>query len=97
MKTFKILFICLFLSNLSAKAQFGNINGNRMGGVDRSNQIPQSNEPKEPTPEEIANARNMRVDNIMKQMKEDLTIDDLQKVSGIGAAKFAQIKSKVRI
>jgi competence protein ComEA len=26
-----------------------------------------------------------------------LTIDDLQKVSGIGAAKFAQIKSKVRI
>jgi competence protein ComEA len=26
-----------------------------------------------------------------------LSIDDLQKVSGIGAAKFAQIKSKVRI
>jgi competence protein ComEA len=26
-----------------------------------------------------------------------LTVDDLQKVSGIGAAKFAQIKSKVRI
>jgi hypothetical protein len=78
MKTFKILFICLFLSNLSALAQFGNINGNRMGGVDRSNQIPQSNEPKEPTPEEIANARNMRVDNIMKQMKEDLTLDELQ-------------------
>ena len=26
-----------------------------------------------------------------------LTIDDLQKVSGIGAAKFAQIKTKVRI
>jgi len=26
-----------------------------------------------------------------------LTIDDLQKVSGIGAAKFAQIKAKVRI
>jgi hypothetical protein len=78
MKTFKILFICLFLSNLSAVAQFGNINGNRMGGVDRSNQIPQSNEPKEPTPEEITSARNMRVDNIMKQMKEDLTLDDLQ-------------------
>jgi hypothetical protein len=78
MKTFKILFICLFLSNLSALAQFGNINGNRMGGVDRSNQIPQSNEPKEPTPEEIANARNMRVDNIIKRMKEDLTLDDLQ-------------------
>jgi hypothetical protein len=78
MKTFKILFICLFLSNLSAVAQFGNINGNRMGGVDRSNQIPQSNEPKEPTPEEITSARNMRVDNIMKQMKEDLTLDELQ-------------------
>jgi hypothetical protein len=78
MKTFKILFICLFLSNLSALAQFGNINGNRMGGVDRSNQIPQSNEPKEPTPEEITSARNMRVDNIMKQMKEDLTLDELQ-------------------
>jgi hypothetical protein len=78
MKTFKILFICLFLSNISAVAQFGNINGNRMGGVDRSNQIPQSNEPKEPTPEEITSARNMRVDNIMKQMKEDLTLDDLQ-------------------
>ncbi|MFZ4680843.1 MAG: hypothetical protein ACOYLP_11810, partial [Flavobacterium sp.] len=78
MKTFKILFICLFLSNLSALAQFGNINGNRIGGVDRSNQIPQSNEPKEPTPEEIANFRNMRVDNIMKQMKEDLTLDELQ-------------------
>ena len=78
MKTFKILFICLFLSNLSAVAQFGNMNGNRMGGVDRSNQIPQSNEPKVPTPEEIASARNMRVDNIMKQMKEDLTLDDLQ-------------------
>ena len=78
MKTFKILFICLFLSNLSSVAQFGNINGNRMGGVDRSNQIPQSNEPKEPTPEEITSARNMRVDNIMKQMKEDLTLDDLQ-------------------
>jgi hypothetical protein len=74
MKTFKILFICLFLSNLSALAQFGNINGNRMGGVDRSNQIPQSNEPKEPTPEEIANARN----NIIKRMKEDLNLDDLQ-------------------
>jgi hypothetical protein len=78
MKTFKILFICLFLSNLSAVAQFGNINGNRMGGVDRSNQIPQSNEPKEPTPEEITSARNMRVDNIIKQMKEDLTLDELQ-------------------
>ena len=26
-----------------------------------------------------------------------LTIEDLQKVSGIGAAKFAQIKAKVRI
>jgi competence protein ComEA len=26
-----------------------------------------------------------------------LSVDDLQKVSGIGAAKFAQIKSKVRI
>jgi hypothetical protein len=78
MKTFKILFICLFLSNISALAQFGNINGNRMGGVDRSNQIPQSNEPKEPTPEEITSARNMRVDNIMKQMKEDLTLDELQ-------------------
>ena len=78
MKTFKILFICLFLYNLSALAQFGNINGNRMSGVDRSNQIPKSNEPKEPTLEEITNARNMRVDNIMKQMKEDLTLDELQ-------------------
>jgi hypothetical protein len=81
MKTLKILFICLFLSNLNAVAQFGNIYGNRMGGVDRSNQIPQSNEPKEPTPEEIANARNTRVDNIMKQMKEDLTLDDLQYIA----------------
>ncbi len=81
MKTLKILFICLFLSNLNAVAQFGNIYGNRMGGVDRSNQIPQGNEPKEPTLEEIASARNIRVDNIMKQMKEDLTLDDLQYIA----------------
>jgi DNA uptake protein ComE-like DNA-binding protein len=26
-----------------------------------------------------------------------MTIEDLQKVSGIGVAKFAQIKSKIRI
>jgi len=26
-----------------------------------------------------------------------MTIEDLQKVSGIGEAKFAQIKSKIRI
>ena len=81
MKTLKILFICLFLSNLNAVAQFGNPYTNRMGGVDRSNQIPQTNEPKEPTPEEIAKARNTRVDNIMKQMKEDLTLDDLQYIA----------------
>jgi competence protein ComEA len=26
-----------------------------------------------------------------------ITVEDLQKVSGIGAAKFAQIKSKIRV
>ena len=38
-----------------------------------------------------------RIIEYRKKNSSFLTIDDLQKVSGIGAAKFAQIKSKVRI
>ena len=38
-----------------------------------------------------------RIIDYRKKNGSFLTIDDLQKVSGIGAAKFAQIKSKVRI
>jgi len=38
-----------------------------------------------------------RIIQYRKKNGSFLTIDDLQKVSGIGAAKFAQIKSKVRI
>jgi competence protein ComEA len=38
-----------------------------------------------------------RIIEYRKKNGSFLTIDDLQKVSGIGAAKFAQIKSKVRI
>ena len=37
-----------------------------------------------------------RIIEYRKKNGSFLTIDDLQKVSGIGAAKFAQIKSKVR-
>ena len=38
-----------------------------------------------------------RIIQYRKKNGSFLTIDDLQKVSGIGAAKFAQIKSKIRI
>jgi competence protein ComEA len=38
-----------------------------------------------------------RIIQYRKKNGSFLTIDDLQKVSGIGVAKFAQIKSKVRI
>ena len=38
-----------------------------------------------------------RIIDYRKKNGSFLTVDDLQKVSGIGAAKFAQIKSKVRI
>ncbi len=38
-----------------------------------------------------------RIIDYRKKNGSFLTIDDLQKVSGIGAAKFAQIKSKVRV
>ena len=38
-----------------------------------------------------------RIIQYRKKNGSFLTIDDLQKVSGIGATKFAQIKSKVRI
>ena len=38
-----------------------------------------------------------RIIEYRKKNGSFLTIDDLQKVSGIGAAKFAQIKSKIRI
>lgn len=38
-----------------------------------------------------------RIIEYRKKNGSFLSIDDLQKVSGIGAAKFAQIKSKVRI
>ena len=38
-----------------------------------------------------------RIVEYRKENGSFLSIDDLQKVSGIGAAKFAQIKSKVRI
>ena len=38
-----------------------------------------------------------RIIEYRKKNGSFLTVDDLQKVSGIGAAKFAQIKSKVRI
>ena len=38
-----------------------------------------------------------RIIEYRKKNGSFLTIDDLQKVSGIGAAKFAKIKSKVRI
>ena len=38
-----------------------------------------------------------RIIEYRKKNGSFLTIDDLQKVSGIGAARFAQIKSKVRI
>ena len=38
-----------------------------------------------------------RIVDYLKINGSFLSIDDLQKVSGIGAAKFAQIKSKVRI
>jgi len=38
-----------------------------------------------------------RIIEYRKKNGSFLTIDDLQKVSGIGAAKFAQIKAKVRI
>ena len=38
-----------------------------------------------------------RIIEYRKNIVSFLNIDDLQKVSGIGAAKFAQIKSKVRI
>lgn len=81
MKTLKIVFICLVLSTMNATAQYGNPYGNRMGGFDRSNQIPQNNEPKEPTPEEITKARTERVDKFMKQLKDNLTLDDLQYIA----------------
>ena len=38
-----------------------------------------------------------RIIEYRKKNGSFLTVDDLQKVSGIGAAKFAQIKSKIRI
>ena len=38
-----------------------------------------------------------RIIDYRKKNGSFLTVDDFQKVSGIGAAKFAQIKSKVRI
>jgi competence protein ComEA len=38
-----------------------------------------------------------RIIEYRKKNGSFLSVDDLQKVSGIGAAKFAQIKSKVRI
>jgi competence protein ComEA len=38
-----------------------------------------------------------RIIEYRKKNGSFLTVDDLQKVSGIGAAKFAQMKSKVRI
>jgi competence protein ComEA len=38
-----------------------------------------------------------RIIEYRKKNGSFLTVDDLQKVSGIGAAKFAQIKAKVRI
>jgi competence protein ComEA len=38
-----------------------------------------------------------RIIDYRKKNGSFLTVDDLQKVSGIGAAKFAQIKTKVRI
>ena len=38
-----------------------------------------------------------RIIDYRKKNGSFLTVEDLQKVSGIGAAKFAQIKSKVRI
>jgi competence protein ComEA len=38
-----------------------------------------------------------RIIEYRKKNGSCLTVDDLQKVSGIGAAKFAQIKAKVRI
>jgi competence protein ComEA len=38
-----------------------------------------------------------RIIEYRKKYGSFLTVEDLQKVSGIGAAKFAQIKSKVRI
>ena len=38
-----------------------------------------------------------RIIDYRKKNGSFLTVDDLQKVSGIGAAKFAQIKAKVRI
>ncbi len=38
-----------------------------------------------------------RIIDYRKKNGSFLTVDDLQKVSGIGAAKFAQIKSKIRI
>jgi len=80
MKTMKILCYILFLFSISASAQFGSPYGNRMGGLG-GNQIPQNNEPKEPTAAEIEKARTARVDNIMKQLKEDLTLDDLQYIA----------------
>ena len=81
MKTLKIVFFSLILSCMNAAAQYGNPYINRMGGLDRSNQIPQNNEPKEPTPEEITKARNARVDKFMKQIKDNLTLDDLQYIA----------------
>jgi len=81
MKPLKILFFGLILTSMSVTAQFGNPYGNRYGGMNSTNQIPQSNEPKEPTAAEIEKARTARVDNIMKQLKEDLTLDDLQYIA----------------
>lgn len=80
MKSFIILFICIFISSVEANAQFGNMNGGQ-GGM-RNNVMPTPQQtPKEPTAEEIEKNRGKQIEGYMNELKSDLNLDELQYIA----------------
>lgn len=79
MNFLKIALFCLIVSSLNAFGQnFGqNNNGFNNGGMNRDIGNTQQT-PSAPSPEEIQKFRTKKMDEFMKKLKVDLTLDELQ-------------------
>lgn len=79
MNRYKILIFILCLTTFSVSAQYGS---NAYGGVIRNNGMPETQQtPKEPTPAEIEKNRTEKIEAYMQQLKQDLTLDELQYIA----------------
>lgn len=81
MNTIKIVFFGMLLTSATAFSQYNDYyNYNRFGGVNRDVGRDYSS-PSKPSPEDIEKNKAKQIDNIVTNLKAELTLDELQTIA----------------